>query len=184
MKSTDLREDARSEFVGKEMHKFKHGQLHSGSKKGPTVTDRKQAIAIALSSARKKGLEEEQLDELKKSTLKSYIKKASHDVATKSAAVGRYADRANKARDEMMKGDYKNWQQGKKDDEFTDKMFKKSWKRRKGIEKAVNKLEEGSGEPFEGGKKATRPVTKSRIKKIARNAAKAAKKEILSKKKD
>lgn len=34
-----------------EMHKFKHGQLHSGSKKGPIVRNRKQAIAIGLSEA-------------------------------------------------------------------------------------------------------------------------------------
>jgi hypothetical protein len=33
------------------MHKFKAGQLHSGSKKGPVVTNRKQAVAIALSEA-------------------------------------------------------------------------------------------------------------------------------------
>jgi Family of unknown function (DUF6496) len=33
------------------MHKYKHGTLHSGSKKGPQVTDRQQAIAIALSEA-------------------------------------------------------------------------------------------------------------------------------------
>jgi len=38
-----------------EMHAFKHGQLHSGSKTGPKVTNRKQALAIALSKARKKG---------------------------------------------------------------------------------------------------------------------------------
>lgn len=31
-----------------EMHKFKHGELHSGSKHGPIVTSRKQAIAIAM----------------------------------------------------------------------------------------------------------------------------------------
>ena len=31
------------------MHEFKHGELHSGSKHGPKVTNRKQAIAIALS---------------------------------------------------------------------------------------------------------------------------------------
>ena len=37
----------------KTMHEFKHGQLHSGSKHGPKVTNRKQAIAIALSQARK-----------------------------------------------------------------------------------------------------------------------------------
>lgn len=39
--------------VGKVMGEFKAGELHSGSKKGPEVTSRKQAIAIALSEARK-----------------------------------------------------------------------------------------------------------------------------------
>lgn len=43
-------------FVKSEMHKFKEGNLHSGSKKGPVVSEPKQAIAIALSSARKKGM--------------------------------------------------------------------------------------------------------------------------------
>jgi hypothetical protein len=41
--------------VGKVMHEYKHGELHSGSKKGPVVKKRKQAIAIGLSEARKKG---------------------------------------------------------------------------------------------------------------------------------
>lgn len=41
--------------VEKTMHEFKEGDLHSGSKHGPTVTNRKQAIAIALSQARRKG---------------------------------------------------------------------------------------------------------------------------------
>ncbi len=35
------------------MHKWKHGQLHSGSPKGKTVTDKKQAIAIMLSEKKK-----------------------------------------------------------------------------------------------------------------------------------
>jgi len=35
------------------MHKFKHGDLHSGSKSGPKVGNRKQAIAIMLSEKRK-----------------------------------------------------------------------------------------------------------------------------------
>jgi hypothetical protein len=35
------------------MHEFKHGTLHSGSKKGPKVKSRKQAIAIALSKQRR-----------------------------------------------------------------------------------------------------------------------------------
>lgn len=39
--------------VHKVMHEFKHGTLHSGSKKGPKVTSRVQAIAIALSEQRK-----------------------------------------------------------------------------------------------------------------------------------
>lgn len=37
------------------MREFKAGSLHSGSKKGPKVTSRKQAIAIGLSQARKAG---------------------------------------------------------------------------------------------------------------------------------
>ncbi len=41
--------------VGKVMHEFKHGELHSGSKKGPQVKNPKQAIAIALSEARQSG---------------------------------------------------------------------------------------------------------------------------------
>lgn len=39
--------------VSKVMHEFKHGDLHSGSKKGPKVTNRKQAVAIAMSEQRK-----------------------------------------------------------------------------------------------------------------------------------
>lgn len=37
------------------MGKFKRGKLHSGSKKGKKVTNRKQAIAIMLSEKRKAG---------------------------------------------------------------------------------------------------------------------------------
>ena len=39
--------------VSKVLKEFKEGKLHSGSKKGPKVTDRKQAVAIALSEQRK-----------------------------------------------------------------------------------------------------------------------------------
>lgn len=42
--------------IKKVMHEFKEGDLHSGSKKGPKVENPKQAIAIALSEARKKGM--------------------------------------------------------------------------------------------------------------------------------
>ena len=37
--------------ISKVMREYKEGTLHSGSKKGPEVTSRKQAIAIALSEA-------------------------------------------------------------------------------------------------------------------------------------
>lgn len=37
----------------KVMGEYKRGTLHSGSKKGPVVTKRSQAIAIAASEARK-----------------------------------------------------------------------------------------------------------------------------------
>lgn len=39
--------------VGKVMGEFKRGTLHSGSKSGPKVKNQKQAIAIALSEARR-----------------------------------------------------------------------------------------------------------------------------------
>jgi hypothetical protein len=37
------------------MGEFKRGQLHSGSKTGPKVKKRKQAIAIGMSQARREG---------------------------------------------------------------------------------------------------------------------------------
>lgn len=40
--------------IRKVMEEFKQGALHSGSKKGPQVTNRKQAVAIAMSESRKK----------------------------------------------------------------------------------------------------------------------------------
>ena len=42
--------------VKKVMKEYKHGKLHSGSKEGPIVKNRKQAIAIGLSEARKSGM--------------------------------------------------------------------------------------------------------------------------------
>ena len=39
--------------VKRVMDEWKAGELHSGSKKGPVVSNQKQAIAIALSEARK-----------------------------------------------------------------------------------------------------------------------------------
>ncbi len=39
------------EKVKKVMGEFKHGDLHSGSKKGPVVKNPKQALAISMSEA-------------------------------------------------------------------------------------------------------------------------------------
>ena len=39
--------------VEKVMGEYKHGELHSGSKTGPEVKSRKQAVAIAMSEGRK-----------------------------------------------------------------------------------------------------------------------------------
>jgi hypothetical protein len=39
--------------IKKVMKEFKEGKLHSGSKEGPKVKNPKQAVAIALSEARK-----------------------------------------------------------------------------------------------------------------------------------
>jgi Family of unknown function (DUF6496) len=41
----------KQKVVKTEMHKWKAGKLHSGSKKGPVVKSQKQAIAIALSES-------------------------------------------------------------------------------------------------------------------------------------
>lgn len=39
--------------IARAMHEFKHGELHSGSKHGPVVRSRKQAIAIGMSEQRR-----------------------------------------------------------------------------------------------------------------------------------
>jgi hypothetical protein len=47
-----MKKAAAAKKIGKVMHEYKAGMLHSGSKKGPEVTSRKQAIAIAMSEAK------------------------------------------------------------------------------------------------------------------------------------
>ena len=41
--------------IEKVMHEYKEGALHSGSKKGPVVKSKRQALAIAISEAKKEG---------------------------------------------------------------------------------------------------------------------------------
>lgn len=50
-KKSPAKKTASEKKIAIVMHEFKEGELHSGSKDGPIVTDRKQAIAIALSEA-------------------------------------------------------------------------------------------------------------------------------------
>ncbi len=42
---------AKKKVMKREMEKFKEGSLHSHSKNGPIVTDKKQALAISLSES-------------------------------------------------------------------------------------------------------------------------------------
>ncbi len=44
------------EFIKNRMHTFKEGKMHPGKKSAPPTHDPKQAIAIALSEAREKGM--------------------------------------------------------------------------------------------------------------------------------
>jgi hypothetical protein len=87
----------------------------------------------------------EQIDELKKSTLASYVKKASHDVAHKGAMTRQHANDSEAARKDSRYND------ARKSMEKADKTFAKSWKRRENMGKAVDRLAkeevvvEGSG---------------------------------------
>jgi len=51
----ERREHRGQSKVAKVMHEYKERELRSGSERGPVVTSRKQAIAIAMSEARKRG---------------------------------------------------------------------------------------------------------------------------------
>jgi hypothetical protein len=47
-----MKKAAQKAKVAKVMREFKAGTLNSGSKKGPVVKNKKQAVAIALSQAK------------------------------------------------------------------------------------------------------------------------------------
>lgn len=50
-----MKESKGKSKIHKVMKEYSEGKLHSGSKKGPVVKNKKQAIAISLSEARKSG---------------------------------------------------------------------------------------------------------------------------------
>ena len=78
--------------------------------------------------------EMEDLQELSKKTLGDYVKKASHDVAHKGALTRKHAMDSDAAKE---KHDYVG---ARKSMEKADKTFAKSWKRREGMAKAVDRL--------------------------------------------
>lgn len=69
--------------VAKVMHEFKHGLLHSGSKTGPLVKDRIQAIAIALDISRKPAKKR------RAKTSKSVVRKAAGKTVTRKKVTSR-----------------------------------------------------------------------------------------------
>jgi hypothetical protein len=78
--------------------------------------------------------EDVELDEISKKTLGSYVKQASHDVAAKGAATRQFANDSEAARKDQRYND------AKKSMDRADKTFAKSWKRREGMAKAVDRL--------------------------------------------
>lgn len=83
--------------VERAMHEMHEGKLRSGSKKGPKVTSRKQAIAIGLSEAREEGAKVPKKAAAKKATgkkaaaKKATAKKATGKKATAKKATGKRA---------------------------------------------------------------------------------------------
>ena len=78
-----------------------------------------------------KNEEVEELDELSKSTLGSYVKKASRDATITRKIGADFENRADRARSPGMKD---------ANTELSSKYKQKSWKRRDGVEKAVDRL--------------------------------------------
>lgn len=105
------------------------------SRKGqPPLQDTKKDTKKDTKMKKEKQLNEIGDTQAGRNALGSYIKKASHDVATRSAATRGFARDAEAQR---KNHDITN---ARKSDERSDKMFKKSWNRRQGIAKAVDKL--------------------------------------------
>ena len=125
------------------------------------------AMDLAKKTTTKEEVEE--LDELSKSTLGSYAKRASRDAVITRKIGADFENQAKKARSPGMKA---------ASAEISQKYKEKSWKRRDGVDKAVDRLtkEEAKKEdpPFDGPYK--KPDTKpghgdaSRVKHLAKMA--------------
>jgi hypothetical protein len=80
---------AQQKKVEKVMGEFKKGELNSGSKEGPEVTSRKQAVAIALSQAglsKKKVDVKEDIDSIKEEIARTLFSKMNHLYETNDEA--------------------------------------------------------------------------------------------------
>lgn len=121
------------------------------AKKFDTVNKRQKGIRKAVDRLTKEDLDLEeftveeieefmqtedfdQLDELSKSTLGSYIKKRSHDVASQGAITRHHAEKTARFKANPELGDQRKSQRQ------TDKAFEKGWKHRVNIGKAVDRL--------------------------------------------
>lgn len=90
--------------VGKVMHEYKHGELHSGSKRGPKVKNPKQAIAIALNEARESGAKIPPKKGAKKTGAKKTAKhSASHRSSSKKTSAKKTSSRKSAARKSTSK---------------------------------------------------------------------------------
>ena len=103
----------------------------SGVKQGSRYGGSKQKDKPEHDEDKVKKEEVEQIDELSKSTLGSYAKKASYDATIKRTIASDFEHIADKARKTSSKAASK---------ELADKYKAKSWQRKKGIGKAVDRL--------------------------------------------
>lgn len=150
---------------------LKSAEARGGLKEGTTQQDYEKEVEKAKKRAQGEGNPDlakgkvtavkqesvEQIDELKKSTLASYVKKASHDVAAKGATTRQFANDSEAARKS------ENYPEARKKMQMADKTFAKSWKRREGMAKAVDKLAKEEVEHIEE-RSMTEPEMKKREK--------------------
>lgn len=80
----------------------------------------------------------EQIEELSKATLGSYVKKVAHELPAQGAMTRQFANDS-----EAAKQDH-NWPEASKKMKLADKTFAKSWKRRVGVGKAIDRLTDTS----------------------------------------
>ena len=147
----DAKKMDRRKVIAKTIEKKKNGIKLSG--KAEFVDVRPKMNETIAGPA-----EVEQVDELSKATLGSYIKKASHDVSSTSAHSGRYREKATHhtnnaksnpppARVKIDHAWHAAWALHRKHaaaardaHKVADKHFEKSWARSQGIAKATDKL--------------------------------------------